>query len=163
MEIRSWKVLFYLCLITAVLVSGCTGFKTPSVSRAAPPAIFVDYQRSGGFAGVSDRVVIFDNGVMLLSDGRSNTESSLNQTQLERIGAVFTTAKFAELEGNYTSGRGGADLFQYSISYHGKTIRTEDTAIPPPLQPVIDEMDSILAAGMAGSRPAGNALPRIGS
>ena len=37
---------------------------------------------------------------------------------------------------------------QYSISYQGKTVNTEDTAIPPALEPVIKEMNRILSTGL---------------
>jgi hypothetical protein len=162
MEIRTWQVFFSLCIITALLLSGCVGIKTPSVSRSAPPGIFVDYQRSGGIAGINERVVIFDNGITMISNGKTNTELTLNQTELERIGALFTTAKYSDLEINYTSGRGGADLLHYSVNYHGKTVHTEDTAIPLALQPILDEMNQILSRGLMSDQ-TGSTLPKIGS
>jgi hypothetical protein len=147
-------------MIAAVVLSGCLGVKTPSISRSAPPSILVDYQRTGGFAGLNDRVVIFDNGVAVISSRTINTEISLNQSELERIGNLFSESKFPSLEGNYTSRRGAADLLQYRISYHGKTVNTEDTAIPPSLQPVIEEMNQILAFGLNRGQ-AESSLPRI--
>ena len=105
----------------------------------------MDYQRSGGIAGVNDRLVIFDNGVTLVSSRTTSREILLNQSDLEQISTVFDAAQFPALEGNYTSRRGGADFMQYSISYQGKTVNTEDTAIPPALEPVIREMNRILS------------------
>lgn len=148
-----------LCMIAAVLMSGCLGGKPPSSSPAEPPGILLDYQRTGGIAGVSDRLVIFDNGVALVASRQSNIETTFNQTELDRIDAVFSEAGFASLEGNYTSRRGSADLLQYSIRYQGKTVITEDTAVPPGLEMVIDELNRILAVH-AGST-AGSRLPII--
>jgi hypothetical protein len=145
MHIRTWLALFSLCMIAAVLLSGCLDSKKPQQASTAPPGVFVDYQRSGGFAGLHDRVVIFDNGVTLISTRSGSTETRLNLTELERIGNLFEAQNFASLDGNYTSRRGGADLFQYTISFRGKTVHTEDTAIPPALQPIIEEMNRILA------------------
>jgi hypothetical protein len=133
----------------AILLSGCLGVKPTSPSGSAPPGVFVDYQRTGGIAGVNDRVVIFDNGIAVISGRMANTEIALNQTELERIGNLFSESKFSALEGNYTSRRGGADLMQYRISYHGKTVLTEDTAIPPTLQPIIEEMNLLFARGIS--------------
>ena len=160
MRKRSWLVLVSLCLIAGVILSGCLGVKTPPVSRTQPPGIVVDYQRSGGIAGMNDRVVIFDNGAALISTRSVNTEITVNQTDLDSIDAIFTQAKFSGLEGNYTSGRNGADLFQYRISYRGKTVNTEDTAIPAALEPVIDAMNQMVSVA-AETGSTSSPLPRI--
>lgn len=160
MRIRIWLAFFSVCMIMAVLLSGCLGVKAPSLSGSAPPSVFVDYQRTGGIAGLNERVVIFDNGIAVISGRTVNTETTLNQTELERIGNLFSESKFSTLEGNYTSRRGGADLMQYRISYHGKTVLTEDTATPSTLQPIIDEMNSVLARGMKNGQNV-PPLPKI--
>jgi hypothetical protein len=74
-------------------------------------------------------------------------EITVNRTELIRLSALFDDAQFSMLKGNYTSRRGGADFIQYSISYHGKTVKTEDSAVPPALQPVIDELNEIVSVG----------------
>lgn len=147
-----------MLLIAALVMTGCLGMKAPLVSRPAAPALFVDYQRAGGIAGVNDRLVIFDNGVTLVSNRTTGRETLLNQSDLEEISAVFDAAQFPMLEGNYS--RRGADLMQYSIRYQGRTVNTEDTAIPPPLEPVIEEMNRILSIGL-DSRQTYLSLPRI--
>jgi hypothetical protein len=131
-------------LLTAVAIAGCLGIKTPSVSRPIPPAIFVDYQRSGGIAGLDDRLVIFDNGVAVISRKTVSKEIALNKSDLERITGIFNEAQFSMLQGNYTTRHGTADYFRYTISYHSKTVNAEDSAIHPSLQPVIDEMNRIV-------------------
>jgi len=147
-------------MVTAVLLSGCSGVKTSAQSGSAPPGVFVDYQRNGGVAGFNDRLVIFDNGVTLISGRMVNTEGRLNQTDLERIGSIFAESKFSSLEGNYTSRHDGVDIIQYTISFGGKTVHTEDTAIPPALQPIIEEMDRILSLG-TNSGQSGSPLSRF--
>jgi hypothetical protein len=149
-------------IVAAIVLTGCLGVKTPPVSRPAAPTLFVDYQRSGGIAGFNDRLVIFDNGVTLVSSRSTSREIRLNRSDLEQISALFETAQFPSLEGNYTSRRGGADFMQYSISYKGKTVNTEDTAIPPSLEPIIKEMDLILSTGL-NSGQTGFQLPSIPS
>jgi hypothetical protein len=145
MFIRKWTIIFSLVLVAALVSSGCLWAKTPPVSETAPPAVFVDYHRTGGIAGLDDRLVLFDNGVGVVSSKTKNTEITLNRTDLDRISALFDQAQFSMLLGNYTSRRGGADFIQYSISYHGKTVKTEDSATPPALQPVIDELNRIVS------------------
>lgn len=147
-----------MLVAAALVMSGCLGVKTLPVPRPATPTVFVDYQRSGGIAGFSDRLVIFDNGAGLVSNRTTSHEILLNRSDLERISGLFEGAKFSALEGNYTSRRGGADLMQYSISYRGRTVNTEDTAVPDALEPVIRELDRILSGGL-GSGNADLALP----
>lgn len=159
---RTWSGICVVLVVAALMLTGCLGVKTPPVSRPAAPVLFVDYQRTGGIAGVHDRLVIFDNGVTLVSSRTTSREILLNQSDLEQISAVFDTAQFPMLEGNYTSRRGGADIMQYSITYQGRTVNTEDTAVPLSLEPVITDMNLILGAGL-NSGQSGFQLPAIAS
>jgi len=152
MIIRKWIAVFIIVILATVALSGCLGVKTPAVSRPTPPAVFVDYHRTGGIAGLDDRIVIFDNGVAVISQKSASTEITLNQTDLDRISELFKEAQFSMLLGNYTSRRGSADYFRYTISYHSKTVVAEDSAVPPSLQPVIDEMNRIINKATGGER-----------
>ncbi|WP_372960869.1 hypothetical protein [Methanoregula sp.] len=145
MFIRKRMILFSLVLFAVLVSSGCLWEKTPAEVQAPPPEVFVDYHRTGGIAGFDERLVIFDNGAGIVSGKTKNTEITLNQTDLDRITALFDESRFSLLEGNYTSRRGSADLIQYRITYHGKTVKTEDSATPPALQPVINELNRIVS------------------
>jgi len=151
-------------MLTAILLSGCMGVKTPPVSLPATPAIFVEYYRSGGLAGLDDRMVIFDNGVTVLSTKSESHEFVLNQSDLERLTSLFDYGPFWVLESNYTARRGSADYIKYTIRYHGKTVYTEDSAIPSSLDPVIDDLDRIIRLGLsqAASQPTSTlvAIPK---
>jgi hypothetical protein len=149
MCIRKVIAVCLVLLFTAAVLTGCLGVKSPPVSRPTPPAIFVEYHRTGGIAGLDDRLVVFDNGVAVISGKTISREIFLNQTDLERITRIFNEAQFSKLQGNFTARPGGADYFRYTISYHGKTVITEDSAIPPSLQPVIDELERIIRSGIA--------------
>jgi hypothetical protein len=141
---KKWLAIFGLFIVALILVSGCLGSKTPPVSRPLAPAVLVDYYRTGGFAGFNDRLVVFDNGVAVISGKNVNYEIDLNRSDLDRISQVFNTSQFSMLEGNYSARHGSVDLIKYTISYHGKTLTAEDTAIPPSLQSVIDELNRVL-------------------
>jgi len=142
--IGKWGVICVLFLITAVMVSGCLGSRTPPVSRPQVPAVLVDYYRTGGIAGIQDRLVIFDNGVAIVSSKTENHEIELNQTDIDRIIQLFDQGRFSTLEGNYSGRHGSADLIKYTIIYHNKTVSAEDTVIPPSIQPIIDELNRII-------------------
>jgi hypothetical protein len=141
---KKWLVTFGLFIVVLIMVSGCLGSKTPPLSRPPAPAVLVDYYRTGGFAGFNDRLVVFDNGVAVVSGKNVNYEIELNRSDIDRISQVFNTSQFSMLEGNYSARHGSVDLIKYTISYHGKTVIAEDTAIPPSLQSVIDELNRVL-------------------
>ena len=131
-------------IIVLTGVSGCLGSKTPPLSRPSAPAVLVDYHRTGGIAGFDDRLVIFDNGVVVVSGKTVNQEIEINKTDIDRIVTLFNQSQFSLLEGNYSARPGSTDLIKYTISYNSKTVNAEDSAIPPALQPVIDELNRIL-------------------
>jgi hypothetical protein len=159
---KKWLIVFGLFIIAIIMVSGCLGSKTPPVSRQPAPAVLVDYYRTGGFAGFNDRLVVFDNGVAVISGKNVNYEVDLNQSELDRIILVLNKSQFSMLEGNYSARHTGVDLIKYSLSYHGKTVIAEDTAIPPSLQAVIDELNRVLtmSAVVGPTASLGANLPR---
>ena len=58
--------------------------------------VLVDYYRSGGIAGFNDRLVIFDNGIALVSSKTINSEVDLNQTDIDNIIILFNQAQFLD-------------------------------------------------------------------
>lgn len=152
MLIRKWIIAGSIILLAALVCCGCLGVKTPPMSRPAAPAVLVDYHRTGGIAGFDDRLVLFDNGAGVVSSKTKNTELMLNQSDLDHITTLFREAQFSMLDGNYSSRYNGADYIQYSVSYHGKTVKSEDSATPPSLQLVIDELNQIMSRRLSGEQ-----------
>jgi len=133
-------------LVLLVLASaGCLGTKIPEPETQVPPGILVDYHRTGGIAGINDRLVVFDNGVAVISGRSGSTEVLLNQTDLALISVLFNQSQFSQLQEQYTAPRGSADLMTYTISYHGKTVTAEESAVPPSLVPIIADLNHILS------------------
>jgi hypothetical protein len=156
MRIGKWITASLAVLILAVMVSGCLGSRVPDVVSPTPPAVMVDYHRAGGIAGVDDRLVIFDNGAAVISTRTINFGIQVNQTELATINRLFEEADFDSLQGNYTSRHGGADLMYYSITYHSKSVVTEDTVVPAGLQPVINELNAIINTGRSQNLATGS-------
>jgi hypothetical protein len=150
--IGKWWSVCILSIIAAVMVSGCLGSKTLPGPQPESPAVLVDYYRTGGIAGFHDRLVIFDNGIALVSSKITTSEIELNQTDIDRIIMLFDQAQFPKLEGNYSARPGSVDLIKYSISYQNKTVNTEDTAIPPSLKPVLAELNRIVGMGTSNDQ-----------
>jgi len=147
MPIRNWTAVFLIFLILAVTTSGCLGTRTPVTASPPLPTVLLDYHRTGGIAGVDDRIVIFNNGAALIATRAGNHAFQVNQSEIERIDRIFKQAGFDALEETYTSQSGGADFMRYSITYQNKTVITEDTTIPYTLQSVIRELNALLGAG----------------
>ncbi len=145
---KKWLVICGLLILVMGMVAGCLGSKTPPVSRPHAPAVLVDYYRTGGFAGFNDRLVIFDNGIAVVSSRSVNHEITLNQTELMHIAEIFNTSQFRILEGNYSARPGSNDLIKYSVRYQNKTVNADDTALPSALQPAIDELNRVLTLGV---------------
>jgi hypothetical protein len=137
------------CLLILILAgAGCLGTKTPE-SAQIPPAVLVDYHRTGGIAGIDDRLVIFDNGVAVISGRSGNTEILLTQNDLALIAVLFNQSQFSQLQTQYSAPGARTDLMTYTISYHGKTVTAEESAVPPSLLPVIADLNQILATAGA--------------
>ena len=153
--IKKWWLIFVVLIFALTLTAGCLGSKTPPVPSPHAPAVLVDYSRTGGFAGFDDRLVIFDNGVAVVSGKSVNQEIEINRTDIERIVELFNQSGFLTLEGTYSARPGSTDLIRYTISYRNMTVSAEDTAIPASLQPVIDELNRILTITAVVKQPAG--------
>lgn len=124
--------------------AGCLDTRTPGTNTTAPPAMLVDYHRTGGIAGLNDRLVIFDNGVAVISGRSSSSVVTLNTTDLALIAVLFNQSDFAQLQANYSAPRGSADLITYTVSYRGKTVTAAETSAPPGLKVVIDRLNQII-------------------
>jgi hypothetical protein len=141
MDIKTWIILCACIIVAAVLLSGCIGQKKQTEVQPEPPAVLVTYERTGGIAGLDDRLVIFDNGAGVLMSRSGSTEISLTRLDMARINALFSEAQFSMLQANYPAFHTNANMVKYTISYHGKTVTVQDSAIPPSLQPVLNELD----------------------
>jgi hypothetical protein len=121
-------------------------YRIPSLSNIShAPGILVDYHRTGGIAGFDDHLVIFENGGGAVQTRSRSSSFTLNSSQIAALATLFDKALFASLNEKYTAQFSGNDCFTCVIMYRGKTVTTQDTAIPPNLQPVITELNRIVA------------------
>jgi hypothetical protein len=145
MRIKIMHIIPLILLVVVLAGAGCLGTRGIPVNKTAPPAILVDYHRTGGTSGTNDRLVIFTNGVAAISRGSANTEVSLNDTDLALLSVLFNESDFSQLQANYPAYQQSSGLTTYAVTYMGKTVTAQDTDIPPSLETVIDNLNSILA------------------
>lgn len=107
------------------------------------------YSRSGGFAGLDDRLTIYSNGECNLYRKNSKQEFMLSLQQLAHLRELLDKANFFGLKSEYLPERAGADLIEYSITYKfgdkKHSVKTYDGAVPAVLQPLLDELNSIIS------------------
>lgn len=117
----------------------------PSPSAApAPDAVLVDFGRQGGFVGVSDHLVVREDGGYTLVRSRPpvNRSGQLDPGELADLRAALVRSGFTGLP--HVQPGHGADLLTYHLSYHGTEILAQDGAVAEPLAPVIDLLSRIV-------------------
>ncbi len=113
---------------------------------SATKPVLLEFSRTGGFAGCSDHLVLFEDG-----SGRVNRKEyaaivQVPEETLDRLALLLAALDGADLQDEYSAPDDGADYYTYSLTYGGKTIHMEDTAVPDILYPVIELLTDIIVA-----------------
>lgn len=132
-------------MIVMVLFSGCITRPPLNGEKPEVPDILVEYKRTGGIAGFQDQIVVFENGQVVYSRKDNGGTFTVPAETLHRIRALLENADFPALAPHYPAASPGADYFFYSLTYREKTVTTETGGIPPRLEPVIMQLDALLA------------------
>jgi hypothetical protein len=126
----------------------------------APTAInssrqLVDYHRSGGIAGLEDRLTISPNGVGVHTP-RSGVPRIFRvpPAALADLERALETADFQSLDPAYLPSPPIADAFTYTITHLGATVVTSDGTVPAALAPVIAELNRLLVPASAATAGA---------
>ncbi len=128
-------------MILLFLATGCAG------SASQESASLIDYHRSGGIRGTDDHLVIKNDGAATLTRNGSTATISIDAGVLSQLQNRLQAAGFGDLSSKYDSSAGGADMYQYVITYQGHTVRAKDASLPQALYPVIELLDRILEGG----------------
>lgn len=173
-ELRGISPIFVVTtvvILSCAAVLGCQrGVETPPIPTSPPPTsqpplpapmpapapiseptssnVLVNYHRSGGIAGVQDRLTVYYDGRCELQRKRGQREFTLEPDYLGRLKSLLEKANFPTLKEEYLTPV-GADLMDLIITYQAEgkkyTVHTDDIAIPDALQPVIVELNQIIA------------------
>jgi hypothetical protein len=129
-----------------------TASPLPSTSRRATPpgpgpapmpdGVWVSYHRMGGFAGLSDEMIVDSSGGVKVSrKGTVVARARLSTAERDHLAAVLRAARFESIPA-VSLGRGN-DLFTYVVAYQGHIVTTTDGAVPDALRPVLGELDTL--------------------
>jgi hypothetical protein len=134
--------------LTALLGAFAGGCGSDSDDPATADGPLVTYERSGGFAGVSERLEIDSDGSARLSLGQPDPAEqafAIGDSELSKLRSDLRAADFAAIDP--TSGLGCADCFEYEIAYGGQTASfTEAAEVPDSVRAVTGELGQIVEA-----------------
>ena len=96
----------------------------------AKPRIVIRYHRTGGFAGVDQRLLIRSDDVAL-AYGRGSAHPLPAQLGAGQVAKLKRVLKAAHLEGSRRHyGVGGNDTFFYSLTFGGHTVDGDEIRLP---------------------------------
>lgn len=105
----------------------------------------MEYGRQGGIAGVSDTLVVSEDGHFTLVRLKPAVRKSgqLSASDLADLRRVLAGCDFAHLP-RVQPGR-GVDLFSYQVTYRDTQVLAQDGGIAPQLEPVISMLSGFVA------------------
>jgi hypothetical protein len=118
---------------------------SPSPAPPAPSGALVQFGRHGGIAGVSDTLVVNDDGHFTLVRLKPAVQKTgqLSASDLADLRRALADCGFAQLP--KVQAARGADLFSYQVTYRDNQILAQDGGIAPQLQPVISMLSGYVA------------------
>jgi hypothetical protein len=135
-----------ICVALLLLVSSCTQSSKAPAEPAALQHIF--YHRTGGIAGVDDRVEIQPDGrIGVIRRNERPREFQLTRDQIALLHNQLSG--FASLESHYPKPERIADDFQYVLRYGGRTVTASDANpnVPDKLRIAWQSLDAIALQG----------------
>lgn len=105
--------------------------------------VLVEYLRSGGITGRELRLVVHADGTARLIRGATGAAFTVPADTLARIRSFLEAGDLDTLRSEYLPSRPGADLYDYVVIIGERRIHTQDTAIPPALQPLIQLLSGL--------------------
>lgn len=138
-------VLLVLLVVPIAFIAGCTGDQGPRPPVVGAPSLLVDYSRTGGIGGFSDRMVIYSDGQAVFQTRQKSGNFVLDPEMMERLERLLRDVEAAGLNGTYPAPSPGADYFTYTLIIGNRTIVTETTGVPEALAPLIEFLEQVIA------------------
>jgi hypothetical protein len=129
-------------IVATTLVVAGTACAADSASEEGAPLI--EYQRSGGIRGTSDRLTVESDGTATHSRGGTTSEITLAPGVMDRLHRILQEIDWGALQPDYPGRSGAADMYDYTLDYRHHTVHAAEAALPPGLQPLIELLDGVL-------------------
>ena len=134
-----------LAILASFLITTVIGCVDDTVSQES--SSLIEYHRSGGFRGVDDRLAIDTDGKATLTRNGATSSITIEASVMNSLRGIMQEIEFGKLEREYQPPGRGADMYEYSITYQGHTVRAKETALPQVLYPIVELLDRILDRG----------------
>jgi hypothetical protein len=157
-----------LALVAAATIAACGEKPEPAITTSTttttttPEARYqVVYQRSGGVAGIRERLAVTNDGGATLSLGyQPNASTSHFQLTVSELRELRRDLAGANLKPGNAPRTGCADCFVYEITTSAGTTRFDESAVPRDAKPLIaflqglveDNIPAHAAGGTNGSK-----------
>ncbi|NML54329.1 hypothetical protein HHL19_07450 [Streptomyces sp. R302] len=114
--------------------------ESTGTSEPRSGAVLVEVAVSGGFAGVDNRLVVREDGSWTLrSRDKEPRTGRMDADGLAELRAALEDPAYARVP-ERPSGRPVADGFQYTVTYHDRTVVAGEGERPTALQRVFDAL-----------------------
>jgi hypothetical protein len=124
-----------LAAVVGLLAACGTGASGSTEKRAPAPRTLVSLVKTGGFAGISERVVVRRSGRMLVTDGRlGGGQARASRLGPRRLRGVRRAIRRAALPRHraYTEPPPVADAFHYRLATPGHVVAWDSPGGSPP-------------------------------
>jgi hypothetical protein len=112
--------------LLALLFAGCGGDTAAAALQGK-----VTYAKSGGIAGLVQKLTVSPNGRAVAASVERKRSFTLSAGQLKRLTRYVRGAKLAETRDPKPNTQ-GADAFAYRVGYRGDAVRWDDFTDDPP-------------------------------
>lgn len=115
---------------------------------AAPPAkpVTLIFERSGGFAGLSDRLEInLTTGMTRLEQGTTVITTTISSAQRSSLQTLISGLDLASLAAMPSPPNQCCDLITYRIQIDTTIIHATDADLPVTLQPLVSALNAMIA------------------
>ncbi len=133
----------------AVLVAALAAVLTLGCGAAAKQRSLVDFRRTGGFAGFDDHLIVEPNGRSRLTVGTSSPSAKtyrgrITAAMLGKLENALRHAELPKLDRRYRADSAVRDAITYQVTYRGRTVEAQDTAVPGQLSPAVGILENIV-------------------
>lgn len=129
-------------IAAVMVVVATTACAADSASQESAPLI--EYHRSGGIRGTTERLVVEGDGTGTLTRDDTTGEITLAPRTLNRLQRTLQEIDWTALQREYTGRSGVADMYEYTIVFRNHTVRAAESALPEGLYPLIELLDGVL-------------------
>ena len=130
--------------------SGTPSAQAPASASPSPVPVTGPDQKlvtmtvTGGFAGVNQRVVLRGDGTVRTTDRGASRVDRTTAAEFTELRTLLGDPALDDVPG-FTIGA-GADKFQYTLQFDGRTVLTDRSGDEPALDRLIDALSALLPA-----------------